>query len=144
MAKKRETVDTGPLLTSLQRLGWFRKINDTVQIGIPDIIGCFDGTTFGIEVKSIKEVPEGGIVPPSSAHTFSAKQVHDLQGIWNAGGVGVGLVICGKVAAIFTPDQIDKNGQVNWMEARAYINKEKGEWILADLLWMRKTSQDRS
>lgn len=134
MAKKRETVDTGPLLSALQRVGWFRKINDTVQVGIPDIIGCYTGTFYGIEVKAIKEVPEDGMVPSKGSHTFTAKQVHDLKSINLKGGVGVGIVICGKIAGIFTPGQIDEKGQVNWHKAVAYIKKENGEWNLENLL----------
>ena len=138
MAKKRETTDTGPLLSALQRHGWFRKINDTVQVGIPDIIGCHEGVFYGIEVKSVAEIPQGGIVPPKGTHTFTAKQVHDLKNVHKNGGVGVGVIICGKIAAVFTPDKIDKNGQVNWHEANHYMEKEKGEWNLKKLLWMKK------
>ena len=134
MAKKRETVDTGPLLSALQRVGWFRKINDTVQVGIPDIIGSHKGTFYGIEVKAIKEVPEDGIVPSKGSHTFSAKQRHDLKSICESGGVGVGVVICGKIAGVFTPDKIDENGQVNWHMANNYMEKENGEWNLKNLL----------
>jgi hypothetical protein len=144
MAKKRETIDTGPLLSALQRVGWFRKINDTVQVGIPDLIGTHEGDFCGIEVKAIRAVPEDGIVPPLNMHTFSAKQVHDLKGINKNGGFGVGVIICGKSAAVVTPDRIDKNGQTNWHKANCYIHKEGGEWNLERLLWMKKIYKERS
>ena len=140
MAKKRETVDTGPLLTSLQKHGWFRKINDTVQVGIPDIMGCYLGNSFGVEVKSISEVPENGMVPPKSGHTFSPVQVRELNNIEEHGGVGVGVIICGSIAILVLPEQIDSKGQTNWYDIKpcCKIHKKAGSWDLTNLFNLRR------
>lgn len=136
MAKKRETIDTGPLLTSLQKLGWFRKINDTVQVGIPDILGAYKSIPFGIEVKSIEEVPMDGLVPLKSKHCFSSPQKRELQNIEDNGGVGVGIIICGKMAVVIYPHEIDENGQVNWnnIPDTRTINRFHGKWELEYIL----------
>ena len=135
MAKKRETKDTGPFLTSLKNYGWFRKINDTVQVGIPDILGCRNGKFVGIEVKSIAEVPEDGLVPPKSSHTFSSRQVSDLKSIRSEEGDAYGVVICGKVAVFVLPVEISEEGQVNWysIPEERIVAKEGGLWKLGKI-----------
>lgn len=143
MAKKRETIDTGPILSQLQSEGWFKKINDTVQVGIPDILGIHKGTSYGIEVKSIGEVPMDGMVPPMSGHTFSNIQVRELCTINDNGGIGVGLIICGKHAVIVPPSLIDKNGQTNWYEIKEkyHLTKIKGRWNILKLLELRSGNE---
>lgn len=123
MAKKQESQDTGPLLRALQQVGWFRKLNDTVQEGLPDIIGvCERG--YGLEIKSINEVPRDGMVPPKGAHPFSKIQVRELMNIHKNGGVGVGIIICGKVLVYCYPWEIDENGRTKWNPDRVICKKD--------------------
>ena len=39
------------LLNQLNKFGWFKKWADKFQAGIPDIIGCYEGMFYAIEVK---------------------------------------------------------------------------------------------
>lgn len=43
--------------------------------GLPDIIGCYQGTFFGLEVKL-----------PGKEHTLTERQAHRLKQIRDAGG----------------------------------------------------------
>ena len=105
-------------------------------------MGVCGGQSYGIEVKSIEEVPLDGIVPKKSKHCFTKVQIRELNSICDNGGTGVGVVICGRIAAVFSPDRIDDNGQVNWHEANAYLEKDKGEWNLQNLWKVRSFFRD--
>lgn len=66
------------VLNYLKSLGkdiWFFKVaGGPFQMpGIPDIVGCYKGTLFGIEVKSAKGKP-------------TDRQVHEIEKINRAGG----------------------------------------------------------
>lgn len=133
MAKKRETIDTASFLTSLQSVGYFRKISDRVQVGIPDIIGCFHSTFFGIEAKSVKEVTVGDLVPPLSSHTFSAAQKRNLKEIEDNAGIGLAVVICGRKLCYAFSNDINADGQIIW-DPKNTIDKSNGKWpVLAFL-----------
>lgn len=135
MAKKRETQDTAPFLRSLQQTGWFKNINDTVQVGIPDLLGCRLGKLYGLELKAIREVPEDGIVPKKSEHRFSKKQISELFNIEKNGGVALGIIICGKIAYMLRPSEINEHGQVNvnHISSDRVLRKTKGAWDLSKL-----------
>ena len=55
--------------------GWWKKISDKFQKGIPDIIGCYDGRFISIEVKR-----------PGSYQTkyqmYEAKKIDEAGGIY--------------------------------------------------------------
>jgi hypothetical protein len=133
MAKKQESKDTGPFLAELQQLGWFRKINDTVQEGLPDVVGIFKAHAYGMEIKSIDEVPQDLIVPKNGSHPFSKIQVRELKNIQSNGGIGVGIIICGQHLNYCFPEEITEKGQVEWKPSRT-IMKSKGRWDLKSLL----------
>ena len=50
----------------------------TQEKGLPDIIGCYAGKFFGLEVKL-----------PGKRHTLTPRQEYVLEKIRRAGGVGV-------------------------------------------------------
>lgn len=131
MAQKKETKDTASFLRALQKNGWFRKTNDEVQVGLPDILGCHEGYLYGIEIKAIKEVPKDGMVPLKSSHTFTKVQVRELNNIDKAGGLAWAVIICGRVAAITPASEIDENGQVCWHKCDI-VRKIKGAWDLSE------------
>ncbi len=113
MAKKKESVSGATLLTSLQKAGWFRKFSDRYQVGIPDFLGCYRGITFGIELKAVGEIGEDGFAPAKTEHRFTDVQVRELKNITDDGGVGLGVIICGKSLFWFTSEYINENGQVD-------------------------------
>ena len=128
MAKKRETGASASILIALQKHGYFRKISDRVQVGIPDIIGSNRGNFVGIEVKAIGEVPEDGWVPKKGSHPFDQVQVHNLRDIHRDGGLGVGIIVCGRQAVWCYWDQINELGRVDWnqcVEENQYIENIK-------------------
>lgn len=129
MAKKQETKANSEVLTELQKIGWFRNISDKFQIGIPDNIGAYRGVLFGIEFKAVSAIPQDGLTPPKSGHVFSGSQIKELISIQDNGlGIGLGMIACGKYLFWFTPDYIDKNGQVNCnqlLKEGKYITKER-------------------
>lgn len=57
--------------------GWWVRIHGGMyqQGGLPDIIGCYQGVFFGLEVKL-----------PGKEHTLTARQAHALKAIKDAGG----------------------------------------------------------
>lgn len=67
--------------------GWWQKIHGGVYqaSGIPDIIGCYKGRFYGIEVKTPKMYAKPD-------HHLTKLQQLALQRIREAGGVGV--VVC--------------------------------------------------
>lgn len=114
MAKKKETGASSRFLDSLKKHGYYRKISDRVQVGIPDIIGSYRGRFNGIEIKAIDEVPLDGMVPKKGSHPFDQVQVNNLQDIDRNGGLGVGVVVCGKKAIWAYYHQINQLGRVSW------------------------------
>ena len=134
VASKQETQDSGILLSQLKALGYFRKTNDVSQIGLPDIIGNIKGRFFGIEAKSVDEVPEDGIVPKKGNHAFTKTQVKELTAITESGGVGLGVIICGKHALWVFVEDIDDDGRVEWDESKEMIQNAKGVWPIVKTL----------
>lgn len=111
MAKKQETKDMQGFTNSLQKVGYFRNISDKYQIGIPDLLGGYRGTLVGIEFKSVGEF--SGIVPPKGHHPFTPTQIKELKHIVKDGGVGIGVIMCGKFFVWVFPEEIDNEGRVN-------------------------------
>jgi len=145
MAKKRETDSKSGLLDSLKKSGWFRTLSDRVQIGLPDIIGTFKGVTFGLEVKSVKDIAEDGLAPRSSEHCFTPPQVKELFNIGQNGGWGLGILICGPKLFWFSPDYINEKGQVDCkrlVSESKFIDKVNGSWdhvfMVLELLWRHR------
>lgn len=137
MAQKQETKDTGPILRQLQIIGWFRKTNDLNQVAIPDILGVYRGFAFGIEIKSIKEVVgENVLVPPMTSHRFTLGQIQNLKSIEKNGGIGIGIIVCGRHAKYFYPSEINPRGQCNWNmnDYQNDIRFVKGEWQMKECL----------
>jgi len=117
--------------------GWFKKLSDRYQVGLPDIIGCMHGKFIGIEVKSVAEIAPEGLCPRMSEHTFSPKQVRELTRINEAGGLGIAVVACKDKLMYFHPHLINEHGQVNANNALVvghYVNKEKGRWDMGKIL----------
>jgi hypothetical protein len=70
---------------------WFYKSNDSFVEGLPDIIGCYNGRTFVIEVKS-------------AIGRLSVKQQIMLSRIELSGG----LVIVAKETKITVPEVVQE------------------------------------
>jgi len=137
MSRSNESLKTGPLLESLQQEGYFRKLSDRFQIGMPDIIGCYKGLYVGIEVKEVSVIAEGGMAPSLSGHVFTKAQVKELKQIEANGGIAIAIVLCGDKAFWFTPDQITGQGQVNCirsMDNGCVVKKEHGKWNVHPVL----------
>lgn len=137
MGRKKESRDTNLFLRGIQEVGWFRNITDLYQVGIPDILGCHQGTSYGIEVKSVSSIPEDGISPRLSEHRFTAKQVEELKLIKQNGGVAVGVIICGPHLYFGTPLQISDKGQMDcWKLCNEgqYVKKDSGKWKIDIIL----------
>jgi len=132
MAKKKETGASSKVLNSLKRHGYFRKISDRVQVGIPDIIGSYKIRFYGVEIKAITEVPKDGMVPKRGSHPFDKIQVNNLEEIHKTGGVGVGMVVCGKQAVFCYYHQIDDEGRINWNQC---VKENQHIPDIKDLKW---------
>lgn len=135
MGRKKESVATTGILNSLKEHGYFRKISDSYQTGIPDILGCYKGVFIGIEVKNIDEVPQDWWVPGNKDHKFSAPQIKELENIYQIGnGVAVALVVCGDQAFWVYQYAIDKDRkQVNIGSCRSMF-KRNGKWDVTNFL----------
>jgi len=125
MARKAESQDTSLFLSNLQQKGYFRNITDLVQVGIPDIIGCHLDFFYGLEVKSVKSIAENGLAPRRNEHRFTSKQIEELKSIEKSGGLGVGVIICGKILFFGYPHEINEYGQMDCNKL-----KEQGRFIL--------------
>jgi hypothetical protein len=135
VTRKIESLDTDLLLSHLKQEGYFRNITDLYQIGIPDIVGCRFGFFYGLEVKSVKSIPEDGICPRKSEHRFTKKQVEELKGIDKSGGLGVGIIICGKTLFFGLVSDINDEGQMNChkLQERGNVAKMKNKrWDLSN------------
>jgi hypothetical protein len=89
----------------------FRKASDRVQIGLPDIIGCFGGSHVEIEVKHENTMVLSKRVPTGS-HPFTGAQVKELLKAQEAGGVAIGIVACGKKGWAFPASWIGEDGRI--------------------------------
>ena len=138
MATKRETKEGRAFLNSLQENGWFRNITDKFQVGVPDYLGCYKGILTAFELKAIRELPRNGLAPTKSDHTFTPVQVRELRNINTFGGIGLGIILCGRTAFFFTPDNIRPDGRVDCkqlLKERKFITKEfGGAWKIEGLL----------
>ena len=114
MAKKKETGASSKVLNALKKHGYFRKISDRVQVGIPDVIGSFKGRFTGVEVKAVSEIPSDGKVPKKGSHPFDKVQVNNLEEIHKNKGIAVGLVVCGNKGVFAFYNQIDEEGRIDW------------------------------
>ena len=137
MASKQESKDCGEILSFLKTRGYFRKTNDVSQIGLPDILGTFEGHFFGIEVKSIDEVPEDGMVPKKGKHAFTPTQVKEMLEIDKNGGTAIGFVVCGNQLLWITPYQIEEDGRVWWRTDQVVAKKRSGGWSDLDKLLIK-------
>ena len=72
----RESQLQTKLLKELKKHGWFYKASDRYRAGIPDIIGCYQGSFFGIECKAGKNKP-------------TALQEKNLRDIAKSGGIAL-------------------------------------------------------
>jgi len=149
MGKKKETEVNGTILTTLQKLGWFRNISDKYQVGIPDNVGSYGGLTFGVELKVVDEIPEDGLAPAKNEHRFSQTQVKELRSLQNVGGgIGLGIIVCGNTLFWFTPESITEDGQVDCnrlYKEQKFILKDKeygwsGLLVVMDILWTDRMS----
>lgn len=73
-----ESQITAKILSQLKRLGgfWYKTHGGPFQVrGLPDIIGCYQGAFYGLEVKV-----------PGRENTLTAYQSHMLETIQLAGG----------------------------------------------------------
>lgn len=78
MSEPLEKTITNGILKKLRALGgWWTKIPGTrMSAGLPDIIGCHNGTFVGLEVKR-----------PSTRNTVTERQAETLRRIAAAGGL---------------------------------------------------------
>ena len=101
-------------------------------------MGLKNGTMYGIEVKSVTEIPKDGLTPPKSSHCFEPKQIRELNNICKEGGVGIGVIVCGNTLFWFYPDHITEDGQVDCkklMKTNHVIHKTPGiGWELGAML----------
>lgn len=112
MAKQRETKLQVRIRKVLRKEvgGWWFKVwgGPFQQTGIPDIIGCVEGSFFAFEVK----VPKGKSNKKGKASEIQLSTVEDIQ----KDGGGVALVI-------FSPDEavhaVSKRlEKTRWLSAR--------------------------
>jgi hypothetical protein len=113
MAVSKEAQFSSGLIKSLNDLYrcLFRKTSDRVQIGLPDIIGCFGGTHVEIEVKHENVMVTSKRVPTGS-HPFTGAQVKELLKVQDAGGIAIGVVACGKTGWAFPASWIGEDGRI--------------------------------
>lgn len=68
---------------------YVRKISDRYRSGIPDIIGCYNGRFYSIEVKqptgklSKIQIYEMGKIFKAEGLYLCAKDLDDVKGFWN-------------------------------------------------------------
>ena len=98
-------------LNDLDQYSHFNKICDRFQVGMPDIIGCFEGKYVGIEVKHVHELLMDKAQP--RLHKFSPIQIVQLGKIAKAGGAALGIIACGVTGFLFNYTEIDaKTGRI--------------------------------
>lgn len=72
--------------------GYFRKIHQSgfSMKGIPDILGCYKGRMIGLEDKVVRSVRRKYVF---RMDIFTPDQIANLKGIYEAGGVALGVVL---------------------------------------------------
>ena len=59
------------------RGGWWKKISDKFQKGIPDILGCYEGFFIAIEVKQ----PSGKLTKYQEHESISIDEAEGIYGV---------------------------------------------------------------
>ena len=91
----------------------FDKMSDRYQVGIPDILGCYQGLFVAIEVKS----NDGFVLPAEKTfaelpkgHGFSAMQRARLLAYKKARAASLGVVFLGSLVVVADAELITQEG----------------------------------
>ena len=97
------------------------KTNDSVSIGVPDLVLVIFGEVFWLECKAMTDFFKGPRFPESNTpilkHPFSGPQIGVMRQISRAGGNVMGVIrVSSNVAYIVDPMKIPSGGNFTYAQ----------------------------